>query len=158
MKKQLNILLALALAFNLLLSFAGIRMLVHYCFQCDNTEYALFTDIGHDCCDLEHNHNHDKNSVNDCCSVLDSPDTTHEHCDSCCETEFKYIQHDYKAANEKPVVKINIPVTFVPETIETACCASCVEESRPAKCITDPPPRFYSGRDFVLFSHQIKVC
>ena len=133
MKKQLNILLALTLALNILLSFAGIRMLVHYCFQCDDVEYALFIDTGHDCCNLEHKHNHDEGSESDCCSLPDSHDADHNHCDNCCKTELRYIQNEYKAANEKPVIKINIPVTLVPETIETACCSSCVEESKPDK-------------------------
>ncbi len=157
MHKIFRNILALILAFNFLASTAGVRLLVHYCFHCEVTEYNVFSDPGHDCCDLEHIHEKVNNSHNACCTDSHTNKENQEHCDDCCETELKYVKNEYKASHEKSVLKLWVPVADIPETLISDCCESCIEE-KTFNDYKEPPPEFYSGKDFLIFTHQLKIC
>ena len=156
-----------SLAAIFLLSFTGIRMLIHHCLSCETTDILLFASANKDCGAIHHNHhNHNEDAVchislnHDeaiaCCVGDDEHD--HNSCENCCKTEVHYLKNDYEVFQERseqriePVVVAVLVNLFVP----------AIEDDLPAGhpfnhyTSTDPPQPV--GREFVIYTHQLKIA
>ncbi len=156
MKKTVNFILATILAFNILLSFAGVNLLIHNCHHCNSTEFFVFFEPDHDCCENHHNSNHKKDQ-SECCTLPIEANSSEGLCDNCCSTETEYVKADYKASVEKNITKIWVATTPIASVLIDVCCVDCVKEET-AKFYYDKPPHKPTGKDFVIFSHNLKIC
>lgn len=160
MNKHLRTILALFLVFNFIVSYTGVRLLVHYCFHCDVAEYNMFVEPGHNCCDIEHKHHNNDDIEATCCSAVGDYDLNLQHeenCENCCSTQAKYFKNDYQTFKDNAGVRILLPVFAVLPVLKTVCCATCTEEELFSDYI-DKPPRILTGKEFVIFTHQLKIC
>ncbi|MBS4014685.1 MAG: hypothetical protein KGZ97_13180 [Bacteroidetes bacterium] len=157
MKKTVNSILSVILALNLLLSFAGVRLLVHNCHHCNSTEYFVFFEPDHDCCGHNHEINIHKHSKSDCCSTSGDTNNIQQSCDNCCSTDTEYVKADYNASVEKTTTKIWVASIPLVSVLTSVCCTHCVKEIS-AKDYYDKPPYTPTGKDFIIFSHNIKIC
>ncbi|MFW5707852.1 MAG: hypothetical protein ACOCX0_02160 [Bacteroidota bacterium] len=158
MKKITTTILSLLLATTFLLSFAGIRLLLHHCVACETTDVNLFVQNA-DCC------THSNGSASDASCELPAEgtasccasQTSEEQCDNCCEDEIVYLKNDYELNKERNQVKVEpvalqlelSPINLLQQTVETT--------DEPAFVNYIPPPPSYVGKAFVLFTRQIKI-
>jgi hypothetical protein len=153
MKQKIRAFLTLILAISFLVSFTGIRLHMHNCNSCEKTEYYLFSENPHSCCESVKVAKELESQKNSCCN-----NEVHvSSCDNCCSTEAEYIKAEYHAASAQPLTKIWLPISPAPSIIETACCSACVEE-KTASEFYDKPPYILQGKDFIIYSHQLKIC
>jgi hypothetical protein len=156
-----------SLAAIFLLSFTGMRMLIHHCLSCETTDILLFAYSANQCASVHHNHHdHNDNAVchinlnHDeaiaCCEgdgVLD-----HNSCENCCKTEFHYLKNDYDVYQERseqriePVVVAVLVNFFVPVVDDELSTGHSFNQYTN----TDPPQPV--GRDFIIYTHQLKVA
>ncbi len=154
MKKWFRHIIAILLAFMFLVSFTGIRMLIHHCLSCDTTEYA-FALQAEDCCGGIHHHHEAA-----CCEVADDMEGACDMQESnhCCETEIQYLKNEYQVAQERLLPKV-LPVEMaaLPLDFSNLQPEPSVLKSTGNITFIPPPPKL-TGRDFVLFTHQLKYC
>ncbi len=164
-KKIATNILVLLLAGIFLMSFTGVRMLMHHCLSCDTTDVALFGFAGSDCDALHHKHAENTacsipvhgEDVGACCASGHSHNHN-EACGNCCKTEIHYLKNDYQVSQERnehkiePVVlAVLIPIQLSLDTFNTTRDLTLGQLSN-----ADPPNPV--GRDFVIFSHQLKIA
>ena len=152
--------MAYLLATMFLLSFTGIRMLIHHCLSCNTTDVAIFSFAGGEC-DM---HQHHAEAVchmpvsgeagSGCC------ETEHDEeggaCGQCCKTEVHYLKNEYQVSQERNEQRIE-PVVVA---ILTPLYLDLVEDPLPSNQYiqftnTDPPKPV--GRDFLIFANQLKI-
>ncbi len=165
MKKIATNILVFSLAGIFLMSFTGVRMLIHHCLSCDTTDVALFSFTGGDCDALHHKHTesaacHIPVSGEDataCCAAKHDDDHD-DACGNCCKTEIHYLKNEYQVPQERnehkiePVVlAILIPLYLSIDDFEPFNDLALGQTSN-----ADPPKPV--GRDFVIFSHQLKIA
>ncbi|MFN2395778.1 MAG: hypothetical protein ABR597_08835 [Bacteroidales bacterium] len=159
MQNILKYILTWALAFIFLVSFTGMRLLIHHCMACESSDVYLFSQID-DCCEHQsHNHNH-KNScqltvdeTSSCCSAND----TQTHCENCCKDEVLYVINEYDISLDRQQLKI--------ELLEFQIASILLNELHgfdSSEYIFTPnnnfiPPPKWVGKDFILYSHQLKT-
>jgi hypothetical protein len=157
--------MALLLASFFLISFTGVRLLVHHCMGCEMTEVAFAGSPG-DCCHMEQ-----EAETDSCCTENPSPagisdacsmDPGSECCDilgsGCCDTETIYLKGDFELISERTLIKIETPVAAaLVIAVETLADPASDAFAHRTTTFEDPPPRRV-GRDFVLYSHQLKTC
>ncbi len=159
MKKVSQIFLSLMLATIFLLSFTGVRLVAHHCFHCETTEINIFSASHHDCCEENKHHHHNENPTNNsCCENLQYSSSNEGGCGHCCSTNSKFVKQDYQLSHVKNVIKIFAPESDISTNVETASGNTCTTEDSIFKNHEKPPHKFSCGREFVIFSHQIKVC
>jgi hypothetical protein len=158
MKKNFRNILSVVLASLFLVSFTGIQMLVHYCMSCNTTEYNL--DFSEQKCT-----NHEPiQSTQTCCSIDIIKDGCCEitsdaaQCDDCCSHETFYLKNDYQVAYERHDQKI-LPVVFslLPSVLHEVVQQLSAKEDHSLMNALPPPP-MRTGKDFILYSHQIKIA
>ncbi len=158
--------LALLMASMFLLSFTGIRMLIHHCLACETTTKALIGLAPENCQQFHLDHTgaaachlpsgFSDGLQSDCCP---GDEDVHGHaCGSCCESEVEYLKNDYQVVQEKQGIRID-PVAVAPLTPMIPVVA--VEESvlpglSLCTATNTDPPRFV-GREFVIFAHQLVI-
>ncbi len=163
MQKFIKPILALIMAGLFLVSFTGIRFVVHYCMACDVSSLHVFEDAGN-CCE-------DQSSLNDetlactvnpvdagsCCSGESvSPGNA---CQNCCHDEVVYVKHDYEVSKDRQ------PQRVAPVLVDTEVFTWSLFQQHFADkgdlhlfpSTVDPPPRKVA-RDFVVFTHHLKIC
>ncbi len=154
MRKWFRHIVAMLLAFMFLVSFTGIRMLIHHCMSCETTEYA-FAINAEDCCGGIHHHHeaacsHEPSDEHGACGLADTHD--------CCETEIQYLKNDYQIAQERLVPKV-VPVEMVATPLDLSGFWTEPPVLTPIDINTlDSPPPKFTGRDFILFTNQLKYC
>ena len=162
MKKIAKNTLAFTLAAIFLMSFTGVRLLIHHCLGCDTTDIALFSLVTED---LHHRHAeattchidlHDAGHSG-CCPIDHSYD--HEHsCENCCKTEVHYLKNDYEMQTERNEKRIEAPVL----TVLFHFMAPNILEILPSKLseqyFTDSGPPKLVGRDFVIYAQHLKIA
>lgn len=155
-----------SLAAIFLLSFTGIRMLIHHCLSCETTDVFLFASANQACDAIHHNH-HNQNEGAVCHINLDIDDATsccagedeHDHasCENCCKTEIHYLVNEYEVYQERseqriePVVLAVFVNLFLPVGGDDLPADSFYVNDNP-----DPPKLV--GRDFVIYAHELKFA
>ena len=165
MKRLLNHILALVLASMFLVSFTGIRLLVHHCMSCDTVDVIFASYSGDDCNDIHLRHKlmvHEQGEGQhgkSCCSGEQHHEASCSHSGNCCQTEELFIRNDEVVAHERIVYQLHpleqmhtLPSeTFLQPAGELTALTQGDTRS------TDPPPKL-TGRKFIIFSHQFKFC
>ncbi len=152
--------MAITLAGLFLLSFTGLRLEAHHCLSCGTSDYSLFAPA-EDCCSSSPGQKQGACSflpVGDASSCCDTPtDEAESESQECCEDEVVYLVNEYDIAKERPHPKTGPIVTACLDLHDTTRVFAPVEAIKNSlQNFTDPPPRI-SGRDFVIFSHQIII-
>ncbi len=148
--------MALVLASFFLVSFTGFRLLVHHCMGCEMTE-VVFAGSPADCC-----HKEQDAETNSCCTEYGDPAGSNAACSldlnsECCDIQTIYLKGDFELVSERSTVKIEVPVLAAFVFIaETAWDQEPKILFHGTTTFEDPPPRL-TGRDFVLYSHQLKI-
>lgn len=154
MKTALRHTLSFLLAGFFLVSFTGFRLIVHHCMGCEINEVVFSAEL------------------TDCCrTVQETPSCCQEHataegetpaCDlqlteECCNIQAVYLMGDFELISERTTVKIDIPVVVAWQATSDII-SGPTPETRvyTAGASEDPPPRL-TGRDFVLYAHQLKI-
>jgi hypothetical protein len=164
MKKLLHHIAAIILAGLFLVSFTGIKMILHHCLSCNTTEYSLISQfIG--CCDQQATHL-PGTSESSCCTsndgqndlcVINNKKNIATHCDNCCENEVVYIKNDYDVSSERQEIRVLPLVIAVIPALTNEFQLSVFSNSITSFSETFQPPPKLAGKDFVLYSHQLKV-
>jgi hypothetical protein len=159
MQNILKHILSWTLAAIFLVSFTGLRLLIHHCMACESSDIYLFAQVD-DCCE-HHSHNHNRQNTCElpadetasCCSASDSQ----SHCENCCKDEIVYLVNEYDVSLERHQNKV-IPVEF--DLVFISLNELCGFDSSEYKFTPHnnfiPPPKWV-GKDFILFSHQLKT-
>ncbi len=157
-----------SLAAIFLLSFTGVRMLMHHCLSCEVTDVALMG-FGGGNPEALHNFHVASSSVcnidddwqdvdHTCCSH--APDEHTEACHGCCQSEVRYLKNDYQISQERSPSRVE-PVAQ-PAINELRAVVSPLMQhlafSPPGNLDDEAPPPNPTGRDFVIFAHQLKIC
>lgn len=152
--------MAYLLATMFLLSFTGIRMLIHHCLSCNTTDVAIFTFATDECSIHKH---HDEavchfpvtgESLSVCCEEEHNPEE--DACGNCCKTEVHYLKNDYQVSQDRNEQRIE-PVVVA---VLTSLYVDYIEKPTSGKqhnhfTNTDPPKPV--GRDFLIFANQLKI-
>jgi hypothetical protein len=165
MKKILHHIAAIILAGLFLVSFTGVKMILHHCLSCNTTEYSLTSHVV-DCCDRHAVHHSSDLKASTCCTsdygedescVLSNEKHQAIHCDNCCENEVVYVKNDYEVSSERQEIRVlPLAIAIIPSFLNE------FQSSVYSNSITSfsesfqPPPKLV-GKDFVLYSHQLKV-
>ena len=159
MQNILKHILSWTLAAIFLVSFTGLRLLIHHCMACESSNIYLFAQVD-GCCE-HHSQNH--NQQNTCQLPLDeaasccSAGNSQSHCENCCKDEIVYLVNEYDVSLERQQNKI-VPVEF--ELVFISLNELCGFDSSEYKFTPHnnfiPPPKWV-GKDFILYSHQLKT-
>ena len=155
-RKTVSILLATIF----LVSFTGMRLVMHHCSGCGTTEIVLAS-VGTDsCCGQTAGASEPgKGSASDmaCCTPEDITCHAGIHA-GCCQFEDLYLKGEFTLIIDKVSPRIDLPVVadaITPEPIDAAIHSTGIVAT--PYHVTNPPPRL-AGRAFVLYSHQLKYC
>jgi len=165
MKKIATYSMVFSLAAIFLLSFTGIRMLIHHCLSCETTDVFLFANSGRSCDNIHHSKhegsvchvNIDGNEPISCCAG-NKEEHDNNSCENCCKTEIHYLVNEYEVYQERseqriePVVIAVLVNLFVPAIQDELPTGNSFNHYTN----TDPPQPV--GRDFVIFTHQLKIA
>lgn len=164
MKKIATNILVFCLAGIFLMSFTGVRLLIHHCLSCDTTDVALFSFAGGDCDALHHKH-----AENTACHIPETgeetgaccvPENANDHndpCGNCCKTEIHYIKNEYQVPQERHEHRIEpvVLAILIPLYLSVEDYLPLNDLFSDKRSNADPPKPV--GRDFVIFSHQLKI-
>lgn len=162
MKKLATNTLVFTLAAIFLMSFTGVRLLIHHCLGCDTTDIALFS-LATD--DLHHRHaeaaschiDFGDESNSSCCPVDHSND--HEQsCENCCKTEVHYLKNDYEMQAERSEKRIEAPVLAVLFHFVAPSVTNELPSKLSEQYFTDSGPPTPVGRDFVIYAQHLKIA
>lgn len=153
------------LAGMILVSFTGMRLLIHHCFACDTTDVVLAA-FAPEACDAFHDNHHTHSHCEihgtgygdntPCCE--NAEEGLVADCQDCCDTEHHYARTEYRVVQENLDIRVlpqEMEAPFVKKTDLLNPISSHVEV---AIVIPPEPPPGHWGRDFVIFSHQLKYC
>jgi hypothetical protein len=154
MQKSFRNTITLMLAIIFLVSFTGLRLLLHQCMGCEISDYSLTVTENSCCASAQH---HD-----DVCAVVETTSccgssAEKADCEDCCSDEVVYLKNDYQLVNEQQVNRIE------PVEISVSAILNLLALTFPAEKETsliynynDSPP-LLTGRDFVIYAHQLKI-
>lgn len=178
--------LALVLASIFLVSFTGIRLLIHHCLSCNTTDIALLGLAADASASMHQRHAQEatchvvpgEDAAASCelpVSGSDSPlvaklsleavpgsccDTAHDgsaHCGDCCHMEVHYLKTEYEVPREKVEYRI-LPVQL---DLAFTLLQNVVEQlESPLKLsyvTPDRAPPKAVGRDFVIYAQHLKI-
>ncbi len=141
-----------------LLSFTGLRLLLHSCMGCSISEMHLFT-LDENCCigseqtlAADYSCCAAAEAISCCSDALPDPD-----CSNCCEDELVYLINDYELLNSKSEIHIRTQLLAHLVGLSELMNYAPSQSSALLSANYYPPPPAYVGRAFVLFSHQIKI-
>ena len=153
----------LAIALVFLLSFTGVRLLIHHCLSCETTEMSILgisledgSGMHRDHAEQCHipGHGEDSDIGTGCCDTQENESS----CGDCCESEVQYLNNDTRVPYERAEIKV-VPVEF--ELSFTSLLKTGTDEITPASLTLyqrpDRAPPRLSGRDFVIYSHSLKI-
>lgn len=163
MKKIITRILSLILLATFLVSFAGLRIQMHECATCNTREISFFGEA-QSCCSSSENASSDEGScafpsANNAASCCGIPDEETAHTSGCCTDEVLYVFNDYEFAKEKQHQRVEPLVITCVALLANSFDASDLSVQKQFTNPGDdsPPPPNKAGRDFVLFSHQLKI-
>ncbi len=164
------------LASMFLLSFTGMRLLIHHCLACDTTDVALLGLHAEDAEAMHRDHAEggtcaipiDDAEAGTCHIPFDDAeglsccDTHDRHsdrgCGDCCQSEIHYLRAEFEVTTDKQEPRLEpVLITLLPSLINTTRFEP-EESAKLTKPVTDerPPPRL-TGRDFVIYAHHLKI-
>lgn len=160
MYRILRSILSLLLAATFLVSFTGVRLLVHQCMGCETSE-IVFAGEAVSCCassqaDLHLLQQAEGNSS--CCAIPGSKSCSIPGESACCDIEVVYLKGDFQIAKRMitdhteflSLDDLTSPSTNVFDM-------GIVKTSLVGFSYIDPPPRMV-GKAFVFFAHHIKIA
>ncbi len=164
MKRLLNHILALLLASMFLVSFTGIRLLVHHCMSCDTVDVFFANYSGDQCKDIHLQHHLARHlqegesaGVSSCCQGDHHHTASCALSSGCCETEEVFVRNDEVFPYERLLIKWQHLDKYVP--LSAGICLAQKGEHLSQESgfyqYIQPPPKLV-GREFVIFSHQLK--
>jgi hypothetical protein len=165
MTKILHNITAIILAGLFLVSFTGVKMIMHHCLSCNTTEYSLISQIVM-CCDQLATDHIPTESESSCCISNDGQDGSCElnenknkatHCDNCCENEVIYVKNDYEISSERQEMRVLPLVIAINSALLNEFQSLVYSNSITSFSDSFQPPPKLVGKDFVLYSHQLKV-
>jgi hypothetical protein len=151
---------SLLLTVMFLVSFTGLRLLIHHCSGCD-TSNILFASESVSCCSVESpSKDPNSNSIEglSCCTESVSTTCGIRSERGCCDVEMIYLVEGYQGLLHKPTEKPEISIHYNLSDIPTDIFDQCI--SSHSYCETpliDPPPRLV-GKAFILYTHHIKIA
>lgn len=161
MQKFTKHIMTLLLAGLFLVSFTGVRLLIHQCMACDTSAMYVFADAK-SCCEdpTTPNTEHTACAINaneqgSCCSEENTEGT----CENCCNNEVVYVKNDYEVAHERQLPRVE-PVLVDAEVFTHSIFSihfNVRGENYLFPSTVDPPPRKVA-KEFLLFAHQLKIC
>ncbi len=163
MKKIFTRILSLILLATFLVSFAGLRIQMHECATCNTREISFFGEAQSCCSSSEHaSSNEDSCALPlagesaSCCGI---PDEETAHTSGCCTDEVLYVFNDYEFAKEKQHQRVEPLVITCVALLANTFDASDLSVQKQTITPGDdsPPPPNKVGKDFVLFTHQLKI-
>ncbi len=155
-----RILLSLLLTVLFLVSFTGVRLLVHHCAGCD-TSAILFASEPVSCCTggtayTDHSENAEEALF--CCALSEANQCGITGDPGCCDIEVVYLKEDFQLSQHKATEKVTIPVFDIFTVFSTPIPGLDNAHISAAEApFIDPPPRL-TGKAFVLYAHQIKIA
>jgi hypothetical protein len=164
MKRFLNHITALLLASMFLVSFTGFRLLVHHCMSCDTVDVFFANYTGGQCKDIHLQHHLTKHlqggeatGVSSCCKGDHHHTTSCALSSGCCETEEIFVRNEEVVSHERLTIKVQPLEKYVSLPSELLFIQSGDALSLEFNFYQDiqPPPKLV-GREFVIFSHQLK--
>lgn len=157
MRIVVKYILSFVLASLFLVSFTGLRLLIHHCMACETTDYYLFAQV-EDCCDTHHQNHAAACSLPDdahsnCCA--ENSENNQDSCQNCCQDEVVYLIKEYEVSHDRQQIRIEPLVVdaLLPVWTEKT---TITEEPSHLAAPNFPPPMLV-GKSFVLFTHQIKT-
>lgn len=156
-KKIITISLSLLLATTFLMSYTGMRLLIHHCMSCDTTGLAMFSQQQSCCLDAQQD---DGMILCDITTASASCCTASEDsaCENCCSEEVVYLKKDFEFSNDRQQPRIEaVPVDVTADLFGDEILHSDQSNQVVSFNNTDPPPKL-TGKAFVLFGHQLKIC
>ena len=162
MKKIAIHTLVFTLAAIFLMSFTGVRLLIHHCLGCDTTDIALFS-LATD--DLHQKHaeaatchiDFGDEGHSGCCPV-DHSDDHEQSCKNCCKTEIHYLKNDYEMQAERNEKRIEAPVLAVLFHFVSPIITNELSSKLSEQYFTDSGPPKLVGRDFVIYAQHLKIA
>jgi hypothetical protein len=154
MQKLMRNTITLMLAVIFLVSFTGLRLLLHHCMGCNISDYSLLTSV-ESCCSATPEHQACTATLAiSCCSSTSGENNT---CDDCCQDEVIYLKNDYQLVNAQQENRIEPVELSVPAAIFLMAEMELPETKFTSGNHAHDPPPMLTGRDFIIFSHQLKV-
>ncbi len=153
--------MAYLLAAMFLLSFTGIRMLIHHCLSCNNTDVAIFS-FATDKCSIHHAneeavcHIPPSGEANSgCCET--AHDAGDDDCGHCCKTEVHYLKNDYQVSQERNEKRIEPVVVAILAPLFLLQDADLLPGKQMIRQFANSDPPKPAGRDFLIFIQQLKI-
>ncbi len=157
--------LALMLAGMFLLSFSGMRFILHHCLSCETTD-VLIAGQAVDHCEDTHSrhlqgthHPHEPMPESACCPIGDQDAAGCSHEAECCITEDLSMHPPEMVAQERMGYQIQ-PLALLLAFMPAHGLLFSDDPTAPARVDATwaDPPWKRSGRQFIIFSHQLKIC
>lgn len=164
MKRILTHSLAFMLAGMFLISFSGMRFILHHCLSCETVDFLIagravdFCEDPHSCHFPGTNHAHEAMPGSACCTLGDPHAAGCALGVECCITEDVTMEPPEVVVQERPAYQIQ-PVTLLLAFVTEGGLFFLDETTTVGEDATwaDPPWK-PSGREFIIFSHQLKFC
>jgi hypothetical protein len=163
MQKNFTKILSLILLATFLVSFTGLRIQMHECATCNSREISFFGEA-QSCCSSSENASSDEGScalplADNATSCCDIPEEETAHAPGCCTDEVLYVFNDYEFAKEKQHQRVEPLVITCVALLANSFDASDLSVQKQLINPGDdsPPPLNKAGKDFVLFTHQLKI-
>ncbi len=164
MRKHLQLVFSFVMVVLFTVSFTGIRLFVHECASCNTVAVGLLKPL-HDCCEKPSGTNHSQcaevkhaeiSEPISCCNADSEPQTCHKG--NCCSDEIRYIVNETDFTKERPISNpepLVLPVLLACFTDISLSELSASQISYPLHS-NDPPPRL-TGKEWIIYSHQLKI-
>ncbi len=159
-----------------LVSFTGMRLLIHHCMACDATDVAL---LGLQAEDPEAMHrDHAKDGT--CAIPIDDAEAATCHiplddtegvsccythgdhsdngCGDCCQSEVHYLRAEFEVTPDKHEPRIEpVMITLHPGLTQAAWFVPEMSANLIMPVVNERPPPRMTGRDFVIYAHHLKI-
>ncbi len=164
------------LASMFLVSFTGMRLLIHHCMACDTTDVALLGLHPEDI-DAMHRDHAGKGTcaipVNDaaaascgilpddaegatCCDNHDVPGD--QGCGDCCQSEVHYLRAEFEVTPDKQEPRLEpVLLTLLPRLLNHERFVADEAQTMTLPVVDERPPPRLTGRDFVIYAHHLKI-
>jgi hypothetical protein len=155
MKKAIKNIMSIILAGLFLITFAGVRLLLHQCMKCESTDLAVLTSSS-SCCQQA---SAEDALMASCCTIdFSAAACCTDQSENCCQDEVVFLKNDYELVNEKQQSRIE-PHVSASLILAFSLFDIIADDSDNLSFLNynQEKPPLRAGRDFVIFSHQIKI-
>lgn len=137
-----------------LVSASGFRLVKHTCASCNIVEYSLHNPVS--CCETKLPAETPEQAS--CCSIETDPAScaTGFAMDSCCEFESNFIVIDELLAPAS--LKVEAAIQSLPLQKIQLDLPEDISEEKFFDAFRHPPPPVFSGTDYLVYLHQLKIA